>query len=70
MGSWADDMDRAMQQHPEQFGMVLDEELNPVDRRETPVNDYMNGTSGKRLLVAAIVLGLLVILTGAYRVAL
>lgn len=34
------------------------------------MNDYMNGTSGKRLLVVAIVLGLLVILTGAYRVAL
>jgi hypothetical protein len=33
-------------------------------------NDYMNGTSGKRLLVAAVVLGLLVLVTGAYRVAL
>lgn len=34
------------------------------------MNDYMNGTSGKRLLVAAIVPGLLVLVTGAYRVAL
>jgi hypothetical protein len=34
------------------------------------MNDYMNGTSGKRLLVAAIVLGLLVLATGAYRIAL
>lgn len=36
----------------------------------TQPDDYMNGTTGKRLLVAAIVLGLLVLLTGAYRVVL
>ena len=34
------------------------------------MNDYMSGASGKRLLVAAVVLGLLVLVTGAYRVAL
>lgn len=33
-------------------------------------NPYMDGTSGKRLLVAAIVLGLLVLVTEAYKVAL
>ena len=28
--SWADEMDRAQAQHPEQFGMVLDDHGNPV----------------------------------------
>ena len=30
--TWNDDMDREMEAHPEQFGMVLDYMGNPVDR--------------------------------------
>lgn len=31
MGNWTDDMNRAMEDHPEWFGMVIDEMGNPVD---------------------------------------
>lgn len=31
MSDWSDDMDRAMEQNPEQFGMVLDEQMNPIE---------------------------------------
>jgi len=32
--SWADDMDRDQEQHPEQWGMEIDEMGNPVARSE------------------------------------
>lgn len=37
--SWVDDMDRAMVQHPEEFGMTLDEQGNPVENPHPTVKD-------------------------------